>query len=74
MDLEELPNSRERTGALVLSLSCERQADVCEMFLDNFHLSAILDRQRLPVAASVHLRTKGVGSFSPLYCRGLGIR
>ena len=28
VDLEELPDSRERTGAPVLWLSCERQADV----------------------------------------------
>ena len=45
VDLEELPDSRERTGAPVLWLSCEGQIDVWEMFSDNSYLSAILDRQ-----------------------------
>ena len=45
LDLEELPDSRERAGALVLWLSCEGQIDVWEMFSDNSYLSAILDRQ-----------------------------
>ena len=36
VDLEELPDSRERTGAPVLWLSCEGQMDVWEMFSDNF--------------------------------------
>ena len=42
--LEELPDSRERAGALVLWASCEGQIDVWEMFSDNSYLSAILDR------------------------------
>ena len=41
--LEELPDCRERTGALVLWLSCKGQADVWEMFSDRSFLSAILD-------------------------------
>ena len=45
VDLEELPDSRERTGALVLWLSCEGQTDVWELFSDNSYLSAVLDRQ-----------------------------
>ena len=45
VDLEETPDSRERTGAPVLWLSCEGQLDVWEQFSDNSHLSAILDRQ-----------------------------
>ena len=44
VNLEELPDSREREGAPVLWLSCEGQIDVWEMFSDNSHLSAILDR------------------------------
>ena len=43
LDLEEVPDSRERTGAPVLWLCCEGQADAWEMFSDNSHLSAILD-------------------------------
>ena len=58
VDLEELPDSRERTGAPVLWLSCEGQIDVWELFSDNSYLSAILDRQGLLVAAPVDLRTK----------------
>ena len=53
MDLKELPDSCERTGAPVLWLSCEGQIDVCELFSDNSSLSAILDRQGLVVAAPV---------------------
>ena len=65
VDLEDLPNSRERTRALVLWLSCEGETDVCELFSDNSYLSAILDRQGLVVAASVDLRTKNSESCSP---------
>ena len=36
VDLEELPDSRERTRAPVLCLSCERQEDVWEMFSKQF--------------------------------------
>ena len=35
LDLEEIPDSREREGAPVLWLSCESQFDVWEMFSDN---------------------------------------
>ena len=63
-DLQELPDSRERTGAPVLWLSCEGQTDVWELFSDNSYLSAILDRQGLLVAAPVDLRTKKTESFS----------
>ena len=52
VDLQEHPDSYERTGAPVLWLSCESQRDVWELFSDNSYLSAILDRQRLMVAAS----------------------
>ena len=55
VDLEQLPDSRERTGAPVLWLSCENQVDVWELFSHNSSLSAILDRQRLLVAAPVDL-------------------
>ena len=57
VDLEELPDSRERTGAPVLWLSCEGQEDVREMFSDNSYLCAILDRQGLLVAAIIYLST-----------------
>ena len=54
VDLEELPDSRERAGVA----SCEGQIDVWEVFSDNSYLSAILDRQGLQVAAPVDVRTK----------------
>ena len=63
MDLEELPDSREGTGAPVLWLSFEGQTDVWELFSDNSYLSAILDRQGLLFAATVDLRTKNTESF-----------
>ena len=52
VDLEKLPDPRERTGALVLWLSCEGQADVWDMFSDNSYLSAIRDRQGLLVGST----------------------
>ena len=70
LDLEELPDSRERTGAPVLRLSCEGQADVWEMFLDNSYLSAILDRQGLLVEAPIDLRTKKTENFTPQLVQG----
>ena len=70
LDLEELPDSHERAGAPELWLSCEGQIDVWEMFSDNSHLSAILDRQLLQVAAPIDLRTKNAQSFSPQLLQG----
>ena len=70
VDLEELPDSRERTGAPVLWLSFEGQMDVWELFSDNSYMSAILDRQGLSVAAPVDLRTKKTESFSPQLLQG----
>ena len=70
MDLEELPDSRERTGALVLWLPCEGQADVQEMFSDNSCLSAILERQGLLVAAPTDLRMKKADNFAPQLLQG----
>ena len=63
VDLEELPDSCERAGALALWLSCEGQIDVWEMFSDTSYLSAILDRQEPQVAAAIDLRTKKAESF-----------
>ena len=63
--VEELPDSRERTRTPVVWLSCEGQADVWEMFADNSHMSAILDRQGLLVAAPMYLRTKKAEHFTP---------
>ena len=74
VDLEELPDSRERTGALVLWLSCEGQIDFWELFCDNSFLSAILDRQGLMVAAPVDLRTKKAESFSPTAIAGFLVK
>ena len=68
-DFEELSDSCERTGGPVLWLSCKGQTDVWEVFSDNFHLSAILDRQELLVAAP-DLRTKKAESFSPQALQG----
>ena len=57
VDLEKLPDPRARTGAPVLWLSCEGQADVWDMFSDKSYLSAILARQGLLVAAPIDLKT-----------------
>ena len=70
VDLGELTDSRERIGELVLWLSCEGQIYVWELFSDISHLSAILDRQGLLVAATVDLRTKKTESFSPQLLQG----
>ena len=70
VDLDEILDSRERSRALVMWLSCENQIDVREMSSDNSCLSAILDRQRLEVAAPVDLRTKKTESFSPQLRQG----
>ena len=70
VDLEELPDSRERAGALVLWLSCEGQSDIWEMFSDNSNMSADLDRQGLQVAVPIDLRTKKAERFSPQLIQG----
>ena len=57
-DREESPDSCERTGALVLLLSCDGQTDVLELFSDNSYVSAVLDRQGLMVAAPVDFENK----------------
>ena len=74
MDLEELPDSRERTGAPVLWLSCEGQIDVWELFSDNSYLSAIFDRQGLMVAAPVDVRTKKAENFSQQALQGFLVK
>ena len=50
VDVEELRDSRERTGAPVLWLSCKGQIDVWELLSDNSYLSAFFGRQGLLVA------------------------
>ena len=70
VDLEELPDSRERTGAPVLWLSCEGQMDVWELFSGKSYLRAILDRQGLQVAAPLHFRTKKIENFSQQLLQG----
>ena len=70
MDLEEPPDSCERTGAPVLWLSYAGQIDVWEPFSDNSYLSAILNRQGLMVAAPADLRTKKGEGFSPRALQG----
>ena len=74
MDLEELPDSLERTGASVVWLSCEGQADVWEMFSDTSYLSAILHRQGLLVAAPTDLRTKKADNFYTTDIAGLFVQ
>ena len=61
VDLEEPPDSCERTGAPVLWLSCEGP----NRCLGTFYLSAILDRPVVMVAAPVDLSTKKAEDFSP---------
>ena len=56
VDLEELPDSREHTGAPVLWLSNGGQTDVWELFTDTSYLSAILDRQGFSMTAPIDLR------------------
>ena len=58
VDLEELPDSRERTRAPVPMALLQRQADVWEMFSNSSSLSAILDQQGLQVAAPIDPRTR----------------
>ena len=70
VDLEELPDSCERTRALALWLSCEGQTDVWELFSGNSYLSAIFDRQGLLVAAPIDLGTKKAESFSRQLLQG----
>ena len=69
VDLGELLDLRERTGALLRWLFCEGQIDVWEMFSDNSYLNAILDRQGLQVTAP-DLRTKKAGNFTPQLSHG----
>ena len=74
VDLEELPDSRERIGAPVLWLSCEGQTGVWELFSDTSYLSAILVRQGLLVAAQLTLefeKTQKASHHS--YCRAFKI-
>ena len=70
VDLEELPDSREQTGAPVLWLSNKSQTDVWELFSDNSYLSAVLDRQGLSVTVPVDLGTKNSKRFSPQLLQG----
>ena len=58
----------------MLWLSFEGQIDVWELFSDNSYMSAILDRQALPVAAPVDLRTKKTESFSPQLLQGFLVK
>ena len=71
VDLEEPPDSCDRTGAPVLWLSCEGQIDVWELFSDKSYLSAILVRQGLMVAAPVDLRTNKAEGLSPQAMQGI---
>ena len=69
VDLEELPDSREHTGAPVLWLYKKGRPDVWELFSDNSNLNAILDRQGPPVSVPVD-RKKNSESFSPQLLQG----
>ena len=70
VDLNELPDSRERTRAPVLRFSCEGQLDVWEMFPDNSYLNVGQERQELLVAAPTDFKTKKAESFSPQLLKG----
>ena len=70
VNLEELPDSREQTGAPVLWLFCEGQIDVWELFSHNSSLSAIFDRQGPLLAAPTDLKTKKAESFLAQLLRG----
>ena len=70
VDLEEILDPRERTGASVLWLSREGQTDVWELFSDNSYMSAILDRQGLLVAAPVDFSLKKAETFSSQLLQG----
>ena len=71
VDLEEVPDSREQTGA---HLCCGFLANVKlmfgKLFSGNSHLSAILDRRGLSVTVPVDLGTKNSESFSPQLLQG----
>ena len=58
----------------MLWLSFEGQKDVWELFSDNSYLSAILDRQGLPVAAPVDLRTKNTEMLLTTAIAGLLVK
>ena len=70
LNLEESPDSCDRTRAPVLWLSCEGQKNVSELFTDNSYLSAILDRQGLMFATPADLRTKKTEGFTPQALHG----
>ena len=71
VDLEELPDSRERTGTPVLWLlvDVKEMFGSCSLTINSF-VSAILDRQGLLVATPVDLRTKKAESVSPQLLQG----
>ena len=70
MDLEELRDSRERTRAPVLWLSCEGQINVWELFSGNSHLIAILDEDSwLQHQQTLEPRKKRTSHHS--YCKSL---
>ena len=69
VDLEELPDSRERARAPVQWQSWEGLIDVWEMFSDNSYLSAYHDRKDF---ATNELRTKKAESFSPQLIQASG--
>ena len=58
VDRQELPDSRERTGAPVLWLSCEGQIDVLEMFSDNSEFERHSWSTRTPGCSASWLQNK----------------
>ena len=70
VDVEEPPDSCERTRTLVLWVSCAGKQTSGELFTDNSYLSAILDWQGHMVAAPADLRTKKAEGFSPQALQG----
>ena len=71
VDLEELPDSRERTGAFVLWLSCEGQADVWDMFQTILIWAPFLtDKDFFLLAAPIDFRTKKADNLPPQLLHG----
>ena len=73
VELEELSNSRERTRALVLWLSCEGHTDVWDLFSEKYHLSAILYLETLTKSPEIAVVTSAQFSWFEGYWGG-GVR
>ena len=70
VDLEELPDSCERTGALVLWLSCKGQADFGEMFSDISYFERHSWSTRTSGCSTSRRESKEIWEFSPQLLQG----